>query len=209
MVLCDNLVFSKQNKARVSLQNSPVCTVHISGKKKRFKGFVPNAKKNNGKKKKWWQSFFFSDDGNWLGLKEDDLVEGEEDNSNEEELSEDEKFEAWKRRAEAIVELREAQEDMKNEESRRWEDWIVEDPGNGSWTQDWDKGYGGGGGGEGEVDLGLELDSGEKGLVESVRDLVLGKEDDDILYEDRIFRYASLNSVSSFLGFVILIRHFS
>ena len=38
----------------------------------------------------------------------------------------------------------------------------------------------------------------EKGFVESVRDLVLGREEEDLLYEDRVFRYASLNSVSEF-----------
>ncbi|KAI6693785.1 hypothetical protein NL676_021495 [Syzygium grande] len=37
------------------------------------------------------------------------------------------KFEAWKRRAEAIVEPREAQQDSRNEESRMWEDWLVDD----------------------------------------------------------------------------------
>jgi hypothetical protein len=38
----------------------------------------------------------------------------------------------------------------------------------------------------------------EKGFVESVRDLVFGREEEDLLYEDRVFRYASLNSVSEF-----------
>ncbi|PPD90730.1 hypothetical protein GOBAR_DD12347 [Gossypium barbadense] len=47
------------------------------------------------------------------------------DSEEDEELLGGGKFEAWKRRAEAIIELREAQEDMRNEESRRWEDWIV------------------------------------------------------------------------------------
>lgn len=44
----------------------------------------------------------------------------------------------------------------------------------------------------------------ERGLVESVRDLVLGTEENDILYEDRVFRYASTNS-AKFLALLILI----
>ncbi|KAH7572472.1 hypothetical protein JRO89_XS04G0261700 [Xanthoceras sorbifolium] len=184
-------------------------SIPLSGKKQRFGGFIPNAKKNNGNnhsksKRSWWQRFFLDEDGNWFGLKDNDMIEEESDSSTDEELSENEKFEAWKRRAEAIVELREAQEDMRNEESRRWEDWIVDDHGNGSyssWSQDWDSGTG-----EGKDDM-LSDPSDllpEKGLVESVRDLVLGREDNDILYEDRVFQYASLNS-AKFLAVLIII----
>ncbi|KAK0571603.1 hypothetical protein LWI29_018740 [Acer saccharum] len=139
-------------------------------------------------------------------MKDDaEMLEEEEFNSStDEELSENEKFEAWKRRAEAIVELREAQEDMRNEESRRWEDWIVDDNGNGSyssWSQDSDNGTG-----EAKDDVLSESSDliPEKGFVESVRDLVLGREDDDILYEDRVFKYASSNS-AKFLAVLIII----
>ncbi|KDP45838.1 hypothetical protein JCGZ_17445 [Jatropha curcas] len=123
------------------------------------------------------------------------------ESSSDEELSEEEKFEAWKRRAEAIVELREAQEDMLNEESKRWEDWIVDDTNdhnvNGSWwSQDLD-----GNGAANEVRSDLVP---EKGFVQSVRDLVLGREEEDILYEDRVFRYASLNS-AKFLAVLIFV----
>ncbi|MCI48128.1 chloroplast envelope membrane protein-like, partial [Trifolium medium] len=45
----------------------------------------------------------------------------------QQELSADEKFEAWKQRAEAIIELREAQEDTRNQEARKWEDWLLEE----------------------------------------------------------------------------------
>ncbi|WCJ34656.1 CemA-like proton extrusion protein-related [Euphorbia peplus] len=139
------------------------------------------------------------------------MVEDEvlESSSDEEELSEEQKFQAWKSRAEAIVELREAQEDMLNEESRRWEDWIVDDVNRHSMDgSSWSQGSDGNGaiGGSGNDDV-LSDPSDlvpEKGFVESVRDLVLGKEEDDLLYEDRIFRYASLNS-AKFLAILILV----
>ena len=59
-------------------------------------------------------------------LKDDDMLENQLDGSSDKQLSEGDKFEAFKRRAEVIIELREAQEDMMNEESRRWEDWLVD-----------------------------------------------------------------------------------
>lgn len=205
MVLCDNLLFIDQNnKCRIRnslfVHNSSSSLVQFSGKKQRLCGFIPNAKKGSGNKyskgkRSWWQRFFLDDDGNWFGLKDNDLIEEENDISSDGELSEDEKFEAWKRRAEAIVELREAQQDMRNEENRRWEDWIMDDNhGNGadsSWSQDFGNGIW-----EGN-DL-SELFP-ERGLVESVRDLVLGTEENDILYEDRVFQYASTNSVSNYV----------
>ena len=65
-----------------------------------------------------------------------------------------------------------------------------------SWSQDWDNGVG-----ESREDVWADPTEMvlERGLVESVRDLVLGREDDDILYEDRVFRYASLNSVRKYM----------
>jgi altered-inheritance-of-mitochondria protein 5 len=188
--------------------------LQFGNKSRGFCGVVANAKKkgeNHSKRKRgWWQRFFIDEEGNWLGLKDDDMLDAEaelSENSSDEELSEEEKFEAWKRRAEAIVDLREAQEDMLNEESRKWEDWIVDygdnghdDDSNGSW---WSKEYDGNGGiGNGGSVEDARSDPTdlvpEKGFVESVRDLVLGREEEDLLYEDRVFRYASLNSVSEF-----------
>ncbi|XP_044464512.1 chloroplast envelope membrane protein-like isoform X2 [Mangifera indica] len=209
LVLCQNFIFinSKHYRNSLCLHNSSSFSLQLSGKKQRFCGFIPNSKNNNNHSKRnrtWWQRFFFDDDGNWLGLKDNDIFEEESEVSNEEDLSESEKFEAWKKRAEAIIELREAQEDMRNEESRRWEDWIVDDQGNGadnSWNQDLDNGV---------WERKDEAHSDptelfpERGLVESVRDLVFGKEDDDISYEDRVFRYASLNS-AKFLAVLIII----
>ena len=152
MVLCNNLSFNtnqSQNppRNRNSLTKSYRLLLQFGNKSRGFCGVVANAKKkgeNHSKRKRgWWQRFFIDEEGNWLGLKDDDVLDAEaelSENSSDEGLSEEDKFEAWKRRAEAIVDLREAQEDMLNEESRKWEDWIVDygdnghdDDSNGSW----------------------------------------------------------------------------
>ena len=128
------------------------------------------------------------------------MVDLEESSSEEEDLSETQKFEAWKRRAEAILELREAQEDIRNQEGRRWEDWLVEGSTDSHSDSDWVAGsHTGDEGGDGG-DLGGIIP--DKGFVKSVRDLVLGREDDELLYEDRVFRYASFNSVCAFYIFI-------
>ncbi|XP_038889789.1 chloroplast envelope membrane protein [Benincasa hispida] len=169
-----------------------------------FNRHVLNAKKNGySRKRSWWQKFFFDDDGNWLGLKDDGMLEDElESVASDEDLSDDEKFEAWKKRAEAIIELKEAQEDVRNEQGQRWTDWLYDDTNHGrtSWSQDWDNGIG---------ELNEESSDAsdlvpEKGFVESVRDLVLGKEEDDMLYEDRVFQYASLNSAKFLTALIII-----
>ncbi|KAA8519155.1 hypothetical protein F0562_013371 [Nyssa sinensis] len=207
MVLCENSIFFNRNTRQKSLNSDNLLNivVQLSGGRRRFGALVPNAKKSHSRKRSWWQKFLFDDDGNWFGLKDEDMLEGEESgNSSEEELSESEKFEAWKRRAEAIIELREAQEDLSNEENRRWEDWLVDgtnDVDSSPWGQDWGDGLGKSGK-DAWADPGEMIP--EKGLVESMRDLVLGKEDDDMLYEDRVFRYASLNS-AKFLAVLIII----
>lgn len=207
MVLCDSFIFFNGNAHRNSLNYSHYPSssfVQLSCGRKRFCVLVPKAKKKHTKRRRsWWQRFFLDDDGNWLGLKDEDMVEDgvelESGDSSDGELSENEKFEAWKRRAEAIVELREAQEDARNEVNRRWEDWLADetdDVGNGSsWIHDSNGAVGN------SVDEARE-DPTEiiprRGLVKSVRDAILGPEEDDILYEDRVFRYASFNSVSAF-----------
>lgn len=207
MVLCHNFIFinRKVRRGSCSFHDSSNSVAQLRWKRRWVSGFIPNAKKNSrySRKRSWWQNFFF-DDGNWLGLKEDDMLEDQSEGSSDEQLSEGDKFEAWKRRAEAIIELREAQEDMMNEESRRWEDWLVDGTNhvNGpSWSQDWDNGVG-----ESMEDVRADPTEivPERGLAESVRDLVFGREDDDILYEDRVFRYASLNS-AKFLAVLMII----
>ncbi|GLT97451.1 hypothetical protein SLE2022_150160 [Rubroshorea leprosula] len=207
MFLCDNLIVVKQNPPQtlLSLRNSSCFLVPFGSKRNRFSGFFTNAAKHDNcnnehskkRKRSWWQRFFFDDDGNWLGLKDDyDTLEEElKEGARDKQLSEGEKFEAWKRRAEAIIELREAQQDMRNEESRRWEDWIVD--GDGKYASDWDDDF------EELRKDPVEMVP-EKGLVEIARDLILGEEDEDILYEDRVFRYASINS-AKFLAALIII----
>lgn len=204
-LLCHNLVYHFTTS---HVPSSSTFALHLcpSVKPKRFNGFVLKAEKNSdngghssGKKKKkkksWWHRFFFDDDGNWLGLKEDDMVENEEEHKEDGELSEDEKFEAWKQRAEAIIELREAQEDRRNEEYRKWEDWLLDNESysSSSWSDGLEEE-------EKEMDYVVKEEK-EKGLVESVRSLIFGgverdSDDDDLLYEDRVFKYASTNSVS-------------
>ncbi|KAL0410342.1 UNVERIFIED_CONTAM: Chloroplast envelope membrane protein [Sesamum latifolium] len=210
MVLCQNLVLSKKSSSDNSFSscNASCAVVQLCCGRRKSLGLVPNAKKRHSKRRSWWQRFFFDEEGNWLGLKDEDMLEAleSEESSSDDEVSENEKFEAWKRRAEAIVELREAQEDVKNEESRRWEDWLVDetndDVGNGaSWFENSNGSVGKPGNDVGEEIT--ELFSG-RGLVKSVRDLVLGREEDDILYEDRVFRYASFNS-AKFLAVLIIV----
>ncbi|XP_071729703.1 protein DAY-LENGTH-DEPENDENT DELAYED-GREENING 1, chloroplastic-like [Rutidosis leptorrhynchoides] len=202
MVCCyNNLLFSDQR----SYIHKPLyldSVIQLCGTGRRgFKRLVPNAKKKkHNRNRSWWKKFFFDEDGNWFGLKDDEMLDAEEEagknSSSDEALSEVEKFEAWKKRAEAIVELREAQENVQNEEERKWEDWLL-DGTNGSssnsngssWFQE-------------QRDL-SDLIPG-KDLAESVRDMVFGRDDDEILYEDRVFRYASLNS-AKFLAVLILV----
>ncbi|KAF7813941.1 chloroplast envelope membrane protein [Senna tora] len=207
IVLCDNLIFFKQKVLWNSmfLHDSSKFVIQLSSKRKRFSGFISNAEKHSHpSKRSWWQKFFFDDDGNWLGLKDDDMLEGESDSSNTEVLSEGEKFEAWRQRAEAIIELREAQEDTTNEERRSWGDWLFDKTNqdySSSWSQDWDNE-------RKESGEPVRNDSSdvaaEKGLVESLRYLIFGGEDDDMLYEDRVFQYASSNS-AKFLAVLIII----
>ncbi|KAL8488222.1 hypothetical protein ACS0TY_024489 [Phlomoides rotata] len=201
VILCQNLVLSKKSIS-FSSGNALFPSVQLSCVRRKSCGLIPNAKKRHSKRRSWWQKFFFDEDGNWLGLKEEDVLEvlDSKEKSSDDDLSENEKFEAWKRRAEAIVELREAQEDVKNEENRRWEDWLVDndDVNNGaSWSQNFEK--------PGD-DVGEQITEffSSRGLVKSVRDLVLGREDDDILYEDRVFRYASFNS-AKFLAVLLIV----
>lgn len=211
MVFCQNLIFSKRGSSSQNSfysHNSSSSAVQFGRGRRKYCGLIPNAKKRHSKRINWWQRFFLEDDGNWLGLKDEDMLDGVEskEGSSDDELSENEKFEAWKRRAEAIIELREAQEDAKNEENRRWEDWLVDgtsdDAKNGtSWVQDSN-----GAVGEPLDDVGedfSELISG-RGLIKSARDFILGRDDDDILYEDRVFRYASFNS-AKFLTILVIV----
>lgn len=211
MVLCQNLLSFKESTSSLNSVFLHKNAIAVSWRRRKSFGVPPNAKKKQSKKKSWWRKFFLEDDGNWLGLKDEDLLDGLESeglgSDDNDELSENEKFEAWKRRAEAIMELREAQEDIKNEENKRWEDWLVDgntvDLGNGSsWVSDSNDTIGK------SEDNKMQEDPSElipgRGLVKSVRDMIIGREDDDMLYEDRIFQYASFNS-AKFLAVLVIV----
>ncbi|KAF4353907.1 hypothetical protein G4B88_009385 [Cannabis sativa] len=228
MVLCQSFnLFTSNSKptssSSSSLSFSKGLNFISSDKWRRRKrnlggGFAANAKAR--RKKSWWYRFFLADDGNWLGLKENDMLELEEEveeeaEEEEDDVDDDTKFEAWKRRAEAIVELREAQEDRRNEDSRSWEDWLATDfgeqRGDSDRDLDWDYNNGGTGSGgssippsNGGKSMGGEEELfPEMGLVKSVRNFLAG-DDDDLLYEDRVFRYASINS-AKFLAVLIIV----
>ncbi|KAG0464362.1 hypothetical protein HPP92_020431 [Vanilla planifolia] len=96
----------------------------FSSKRKRVSVYrlVPAAKRNHARKRPWWESLFSEEDDDVLSIWKGVDVLG--DTEEVEEVSCDEKFESWKRRAEAITELKDAQEDARNAESREWEDWI-------------------------------------------------------------------------------------
>jgi hypothetical protein len=156
----------------------------------------------------WWRTFFADwneDEESLAGLREDDeLLEAIGANP---ELSENEKFQEWRRKAEAIVELREAQQDAMNAEARSWEDWTsgaVSGAGGASGN--------GGGGGDwgGEESLLDEITDDpaeivwDKGVIEAFRDTV-DEDYEDMLFEDRVFMYASTNSVRCLLFLLLLL----
>ncbi|KAI3990237.1 hypothetical protein MKX01_037576 [Papaver californicum] len=221
IVLCENFTIFNTNK-RLHLYNisstnpssliySSLVSSSLFGRRRRRnrnRMLIAEAKNNkqSGSKKKrpWWKKFFLDEDANWLGLEEKDLLEEEvelEFPTGDEQLSEEEKFEAWKRRAEAIMELREAQEDMKNVENRMWEDWLVEDGESQVYGGDWSDIIENG---VNEVRADPNEMMPERGLVKTVKDLVFGMEEDDLLYEDRVFQYALSNS-AKFLAVLVLI----
>ncbi|CAI9783407.1 unnamed protein product [Fraxinus pennsylvanica] len=200
MFFCQNLVFSKKScssQNSFSCHNSSSSVVRLSSERRKFCGQIPNAKKRLSKRISWWQRFFLEDDEKWLGLKDEDMLDGVESEagSSGDEFSENEKFETWKRRAEEIIELKEAQENAKNEENRRWEDWLVNETNGESWVQESKCAVG-----EPLDDVGEDFSEliSDRGLIKSVRDLVQGREYGDIHYEDRYFRYASFNSAKFF-----------
>lgn len=211
VVICDNLVFSSGNayKSSLYLQHSISRLVRISFGRRKFCRLVPKAKRKHPKRKKsWWRKFLFEDEGNWFGLKDEDVLDEEglvSEPSECNELTENEKFEAWRRRAEAIVELREAQEDMRNEENRMWEDWIIDEKDGVVSGSSWVRNANGAVGKPGDDvrEDPVEIIP-QRNLVKRVRDMILGREEDEILYEDRVFSYASINS-AKFLAVLVII----
>ncbi|KAF0930616.1 hypothetical protein E2562_033813 [Oryza meyeriana var. granulata] len=168
------------------------CKVFVVGSQRgRVRNWVVLAKRRSTKRQPWWKSWF-SDAWGWPDWSADDVlnaVDGEE-------LPDDEKFKEWKGKAEAIVKLREAQQEAMNSEGRSWEDWI--DSGSSTGGSDW-----GGGTDMLEQITDDPMQIMKKGFVEAFRESTYG-DDDDMLFEDRVFEYASTNS-AKFLALLILI----
>lgn len=200
IVLCQNFIsFHHKHYYHTTLSKSSSFISLYTRKQRLCTSLITNSHK---RKKPWWKNFFLEDDGNWFGLNEEDMSDGPETLSDSEDMvfaSEEEKFEAWRRRAEAITELREAREDMSNAENRKWEDWLVE--GSSEVGQDWEDGL------DETVDDTLinpsEIVSVDD-LVDSISALVVGKDKDEFTYEDRVFQYASTNS-AKFLAILVII----
>ncbi|KAG2652481.1 hypothetical protein PVAP13_1NG338700 [Panicum virgatum] len=186
----------------IQRQGTCACKMFTLGShRKRVRHPVVFAKKRRRPKKwesPWWKPFFSDwndDEENLAGLKEDD--ESFEEIGSDQELSENEKFETWRRKAEAIVELREAQQDAMNAEERSWEDWIS--GGSTSGGGDW--------GGDVSVLDQITDDPAEilrdKSAIEVFGDSI-DEDYDDMLLEDRVFMYASTNS-AKFLALLIVV----
>lgn len=150
-----------------------------------------NSKSNDHKKKPWWKNLF-SEEETEDGILDESSVESDE-------ISEEEKFEAWRRKAEAIVELREAQEDARNEEGKAWEDWVQSEEQHSNFSDwDWRDGGDGGNGEEEQINLDPKEIIRERGIFAVIKATTSGKEE-DLLFEDRVFKYASTNSVDILL----------
>ncbi|XP_058722338.1 chloroplast envelope membrane protein [Vicia villosa] len=188
------------NNSFLSLSPPHQQPLQFSTRRRLSRSFISKAEDSRKRSTSWWHKFLADDDGNWFGLNDDMVNVEEEDVAEQPELTEDEKFEAWKQRAEAIIDLREAQEDRRNQEHRKWEDWLLEEEGDVT-TSSWERGIK-------DYRDEMRTDSPERGIVKTVRSLVFGVEqddvDDDMLYEDRVFQYASSNS-AKFLAVLIII----
>ncbi|CAA6662385.1 unnamed protein product [Spirodela intermedia] len=174
------------------LRGSTIPRHSIVFKRRRRLRLVPNARWSGGSDRKtWWQKLFFDEDAeSWFG--------------SDSEASEEEKFEAWKKRAEVITELREAQEDARNSDGQVWEDWLLESPpgtGTSSRYHEWDDAVK-----QEEADIAGDSGKADPGehFVGAVKDFLFRSYDDDLLFEDKVFRYASVNS-AKFLALLVLV----
>lgn len=188
-----------------SIRHRRVCTCKMfdvcSQRRRRARHLVGFAKKRRRRSKRqqpWWKEWFSDwndEEYNLAGLREDNELFQEV--VNDEDLSENEKFETWKSKAEAIVELREAQLDAENAEGRSWEDWIG-----------WSSTTGGGDwGGAGSLSDQISDDPTEivrdKGIIETFKNSI-DEDYNDMLFEDQVFIYASTNS-AKFLALLIVV----
>lgn len=188
-----------------SIRHRRVCTCKMfdvcSQQRRRARHLVGFAKKRRRRSKRqqpWWKEWFSDwndEEYNLAGLREDNELFQEV--VNDEDLLENEKFEMWKSKAEAIVELREAQMDAENAEGRSWEDWIG-----------WSSTTGGGDwGGAGSLSDQISDDPTEivrdKGIIETFKNSI-DEDYNDMLFEDQVFIYASTNS-AKFLALLIVV----
>ncbi|CAA7398783.1 unnamed protein product [Spirodela intermedia] len=187
------------------LRGSTIPRHSIVFKRRRRLRLVPNARWSGGSDRKtWWQKLFFDEDAeSWFGVTEDDAL-GDINGESDSEASEEEKFEAWKKRAEVITELREAQEDARNSDGQVWEDWLLESPpgtGTSSRYHEWDDAVK-----QEEADIAGDSGKADPGehFVGAVKDFLFRSYDDDLLFEDKVFRYASVNS-AKFLALLVLV----
>lgn len=161
-------------------------------------GFAKKRRRRSKRQQPWWKEWFSDwndEEYNLAGLREDNELFQEV--VNDEDLLENEKFEMWKSKAEAIVELREAQMDAENAEGRSWEDWIG-----------WSSTTGGGDwGGAGSLSDQISDDPTEivrdKGIIETFKNSI-DEDYNDMLFEDQVFIYASTNS-AKFLALLIVV----
>lgn len=203
MLLYGNALFYRDgkpgNESRV-FEAIGVCDFTWKRRRIRVHRLARSAKGGRGRKRPWWERLFSDEDdelsSSWKG--EDVLGNDWEADG----VSEDEKFESWKRKAEAIIELREAQEDARNADAGEWEDWLGDgavDAVNSSWDEDF-----GGKGLENEVSSDPYEIVWEKGFTGVMRNLITGKNDNELLFEDRIFLFASTSS-AKFIALLVLI----
>lgn len=215
IAVCGNFVHLGGEQLLFQNKTSFCCggllTSHLRPRRKQV-WHVPNASNGggggkgrelrSGKKTPWWKQFLFDDDEDdeWLSMEEDGLIDNEAIDEEEDGMAiEERKFETWRRRAEAISELRTAQEDFRNGDRRNWEDWLENfssSSSNASPTNNsWDQNGGGNDGGDDDEDEDRYEMFPDTRLVKTAKDLVLRTYDDELLFEDRVFKYASQNSV--------------
>lgn len=127
-------------------------------------------------------------------------------------LDDDARFEAWKRRTDALSELREYQKLGRDPDNTDWEDWLdgswgdkgsdsgVKDSGWYSSQSDWEKG---------ELPRSAPKMP-ERGMNRTIKELffrIFEREEevlDDLAFEDRVFRYTS-QSTAKFVAVLILV----
>lgn len=188
MLLCGSIFFCGDKKCEEESRISGVVGVcDFAWKRRRIRvlRFARSAKRP------WWERFFSEDDDELVSSWKGDDVLGADGEA--EPASEDEKFEAWKRRAEAITELREAQEDARNAEAREWEDWLGDASADAA-DSSWDKDLG--------ADTYEKVDG--ENVAGEIRSLIAGTSDNELLFEDRVLQFASASS-AKFIALLVLI----